>query len=66
VPGETGRFVLIPSLDELGGRRNCSKGISWSGAREQQDEFRKDFEDEEEGIGDIIARNRKGKGERPT
>jgi len=60
VPGETGRFVLVPNFEELGGSRNSSKGISWSGARGQQEELREDLKDEEEGSRDIIAEERKG------
>lgn len=60
MPGETGRFVLVPSFEELGGSRNSSRGISWSGARGQHEEFREDLEGEEEGSGDISATERKG------
>jgi len=60
VPGETGRFVLVPNFEELSGSRNNSRGISWSGARGQHEEFREDLKDEEEGSGDIIAEERKG------
>lgn len=60
MPGETGRFVLVPNFEELGGSRNSSRGISWSGARGQHEEFREDLEGEEEGSGDISATERKG------
>lgn len=60
MPGETGRFVLVPNFEELGGSRNSSRDISWSGARGQHEEFREDLEGEEEGSGDISATERKG------
>jgi hypothetical protein len=60
VPGETGRLVLEPCLDEVvvkeSGRRNWSRGSWWSGPRVYLD----DREDEDEGREVMAGERRDG------